>query len=165
MLYLTIQGRCTKFGGRASIGLPLGNLTSQLFANIYMNRFDQWVKHTLKVKQYIRYADDFVFLSHNKSRLEDAIPKIQAFLQTNLKLSLHPDKVFISTIASGMDFLGWVHFSNHRVLRTKTKQRMFKNIKISISEESLQSYLGLLTHGNAAKLKKQAIGEYWLWHD
>ena len=148
---------------KQGIGLPLGNLTSQLFANVYMNEFDQWVKHQLKSHYYTRYADDFVFLSRDKSRLEDALPQIQTFLQNKLKLSLHPDKVFISTIASGVDFLGWVHFPSHRVLRTKTKQRMFRNIRSPTSEAGLTSYLGLISHGNTAGLREQVMGEYWLW--
>lgn len=147
----------------SEVGLPLGNLTSQLFSNIYMNRFDQWVKHSLKAKNYIRYADDFVFISEDKNYLENIVPQVQKFLQANLKLSLHPDKLFLKTVASGIDFLGWVHFSNHMVLRTKTKQRMFKNIKKSISEESLQSYLGLLVHGKANKIRQQLEVEHWLW--
>ncbi|MEK7625525.1 MAG: reverse transcriptase/maturase family protein [Patescibacteria group bacterium] len=149
----------------SGVGLPLGNLTSQLFANVYMNKFDQWVKHNLKSHYYVRYADDFVFLSRDKFRLEAALLKIQAFLQDNLKLSLHPGKVFISTFASGMDFLGWVHFPDHRVLRNTTKQRMFKWIKESASKESLQSYLGLLGHGNSFRLRGQVMAEYWLWND
>lgn len=147
------------------IGLPLGNLTSQLFANVYMNVFDQWVKHQMRSQYYARYADDFIFLSRDKFQLEGAMPKIQEFLQTRLKLSLHPDKVFIRTFASGVDFLGWVHFPHHRVLRTKTKQRMFKNIKNTVSRESLQSYLGLMSHGNTQKLHEKLIGEYWLWQN
>ncbi len=148
--------------GKKGVGLPLGNLTSQLFANVYMNKFDQWVKHHLKSHYYVRYADDFVFLSRDKFRLEEAVPKIQAFLQMHLKLSLHPDKLFISTIASGVDFLGWVHFPSHRVLRNKTKQRMIRRIQSSVSEESLMSYLGLMSHGNTIQLREQVIGEYWL---
>lgn len=124
--------------GNKGIGLPLGNLTSQLFANVYMNRFDQWVKHKLKSHYYTRYADDFVFLSRDKFRLEAALSQIKTFLQNNLRLSLHPDKVFINTIASGVDFLGWVHSPDHRVLRTKTKQRMFRNIRSTASEACFQ---------------------------
>ncbi|MBI5221680.1 MAG: group II intron reverse transcriptase domain-containing protein [Candidatus Magasanikbacteria bacterium] len=148
---------------RRKVGLPLGNLTSQLLSNVYMNRFDQWVKHRLKVKYYIRYADDFVFLSEDKNYLISIIPLVQEFLQTNLKLSLHPDKLFLKTIASGVDFLGWVHFSDHRVLRTKTKRRMLRKIRKKIDKQSLQSYLGLLRHGNAAKINKQVEVERWLW--
>lgn len=154
-----------KLGGPRNdrAGLPLGNLTSQLFSNIYMNVFDQWIKHTLKAKYYVRYADDFVFLSHDKDWLQSIIPQVQEFLQTNLKVSLHPDKLFLRTFASGVDFLGWVHFPAHRVLRSKTKQRMFRNIRSPISEESLQSYLGLISHGNTGKLRKRVMEEYWLW--
>jgi len=148
---------------QVGVGLPLGNLTSQLFSNIYMNRFDQWVKHVLKAKYYVRYADDFVFLSEDKKYLESIISQVQSFLQINLKLSLHPDKLFLKTIASGVDFLGWVHFPNHRVLRTKTKQRMFRNIQKSMSKESLQSYFGLIRHGNSQKLLKSVVWEDWLW--
>ena len=94
-----------------------------------MNEFDQWVKHKLKAHYYIRYADDFVFFSHDKSSLQKILPEIEKFLDTQLLLYLHPDKVHIKTLASGVDFLGWVHFPNHRVLRTVTKWRMFKNLK------------------------------------
>ena len=135
-------------------GLPLGNLTSQLLVNIYMNEFDQFIKHKLKVKYYIRYADDFVVLSDSKNYLENLLPKINDFLDESLKLSLHPDKIFIKTIASGVDFLGWVHFPKHRVLRTTTKRRMLKKLKNNPKNETFQSYLGLLKHGNAYKLSK-----------
>lgn len=148
---------------RRGYGLPLGNLTSQLFANVYLNRFDQWVKHSLKAKQYIRYADDFVFLSPDKKWPESIIPRIQEFLQTNLKLSLHPEKLFLKTVASGIDFLGWVHFPYHRLLRNKTKRRMLRNIRNSTGEAGFKSYLGLISHGNTVKLREQAISEYWLW--
>ena len=140
-------------------GLPLGNLTSQLLVNIYMNEFDQFVKHKLKAKYYIRYADDFVFLSENKVWLENILPKIRDFLGNNLKLQLHPGKVCIKTIASGIDFLGWVHFSNHRVLRTVAKRRMFRNINLKNgNKQTIQSYLGLLSHGNAKKLQQKIVG-------
>ncbi|MFA6006628.1 MAG: reverse transcriptase/maturase family protein [Candidatus Paceibacterota bacterium] len=135
-------------------GLPLGNLTSQLFVNIYMNEFDQYVKHKLKAKYYIRYADDFVFLSEDKAWLEQLVPVISDFLKTRLKLSLHPKKISINTLASGVDFLGWVHFPNYRVLRTMTKKRMFRNIRRKLRNlATLQSYLGLLQHGNTQKLR------------
>ncbi len=140
------------FSSALSRGLPLGNLTSQLFVNIYMNEFDQFIKHKLKAKYYIRYADDFVVLSQDKSWLEELLPKVAGFLEERLKLKLHPDKIFIKTLASGVDFLGWVHFPDHRVLRTTTKKRMFKRIISNNTPETLNSYLGLLGHGNTHKL-------------
>ena len=134
-------------------GLPLGNLTSQLFSNIYLNEFDQFIKHKLKAKYYIRYADDFIILSENKKYLEDIIKLISYFLQIKLKLQIHPDKIYIKTLSSGIDFLGWVHFVNYRVLRTKTKKRMFERLKNNPNLETLNSYLGLIKHGNTEKLK------------
>lgn len=138
-------------------GLPLGNLTSQLFVNIYMNEFDQFAKHQLKAKYYIRYADDFVIFSQDKKWLEDLIPRIANFLREELKLELHPDKVFIKTLSSGVDFLGWVNFVDHGVLRTSTKRRMLKRLKENSKAETLNSYLGLLKHGNTYKLQKRVL--------
>ncbi len=133
-------------------GLPLGNLTSQLLVNIYMHEFDWFIKHKLKIKYYIRYADDFLILSHNKTALLTNIRHIVCYLNRELKLKLHPDKVYIKTLASGVDFLGWVHFPDHRILRTSAKRRMFKNLSINKSPETLNSYSGLLKHGNTYKL-------------
>ena len=142
------------FHTKENKGLPLGNLTSQLLVNIYMNKFDQWMKHRMKIKYYIRYADDFVILSQDKDYLSELVPKIAHFLEEELKLSLHPDKVFIKSLVSGVDFLGWVHFPDHRILRTVSKRRMFKNVKNKKGKiETVQSYLGLLKHGNTEKLK------------
>lgn len=142
--------------GTPGKGLPLGNLTSQLLVNIYMNEFDQFVKHTLKAKRYIRYADDFVIFSRDREWLCKMLPYMEAFLYDRLKLRLHPDKVFIKTLASGVDFLGWIHFPDHRILRTATKKRMFRRIgETSGKKEVVQSYLGLLSHGNAYKMRKQ----------
>ena len=145
-------------GTQKGKGLPLGNLTSQLLVNIYMNEFDQYVKHVLKQKYYIRYADDFVLMSQNRKELEEILPKINNFLLQNLKLVFHPDKVFIKTFASGVDFLGWVHFPHHRVLRTATKNRMFRNINENSKEATVKSYLGMLSHGNAWKLQDKIEG-------
>ena len=119
-----------------------------------MNEFDQFVKHKLKIKPYIRYADDFVVISEDKNWLKRQIQPISDFLSNQLKLELHQDKIFIKTLVSGVDFLGWVHFPDHRVLRTMTKRRMFKRLKESQTLETISSYLGLLKHGNTYKLRK-----------
>ena len=140
-------------------GLPLGNLTSQLFCNIYMNEFDQFVKHKLKAKYYIRYADDFVILSADTNRLVRQIDQIRLFLKEKLSLELHPNKIFLKTLASGMDFLGWVNFPDHRVLRSASRRRMVRRLKESQGYETLQSYLGLLGHGNAYKLRQKIIDQ------
>ncbi|MEX0649498.1 MAG: reverse transcriptase/maturase family protein [Candidatus Andersenbacteria bacterium] len=139
-------------------GLPLGNLTSQLLVNVYMNEFDQYVKHTLKAAHYIRYADDFVLLSEDKDWLTEQIPLISSFLCDVLSLSLHPDKVYIKTLASGVDFLGWIHFPHHRVLRTATARRMKRRVQESSAPATIQSYRGLLQHGNAHRLTEDLLG-------
>src|SRR3989344_1669359 len=112
-----------KGGGKK--GLPLGNLTSQLLVNVYMNEFDRFVKRELRIRHYVRYADDFVILHRNRNCLLELLPRFATFLERRLRLSLHPDKVSFKTLASGVAFLGWVHFPDHRVLRTRTKLRMF----------------------------------------
>ena len=141
-------------------GLPLGNLTSQLLVNIYMNEFDQFVKHTLKIKHYIRYADDFVILSTDRNHLIKIVTYMELFLCDKLKLAFNPNKVSIATLASGIDFLGWVHFHDHRVLRTATKRRMLCRIEeTKRKEEVVSSYLGMLSHGNAYKLKQKIVSK------
>ena len=146
--------------GKQGTGLPLGNLTSQLFSNVYMNEFDQFVKHKLKVKNYIRYADDFVILSESEGYLEDLVLKINHFLKNQLSIRLHPDKIFIKTLTSGIDFLGWVNFPNHRVLRNKTKNRMMRRLKETKKSEAVNSYLGLLKHGNTQKIRNKILKLY-----
>jgi RNA-directed DNA polymerase len=155
------------FETKPGVGLPLGNLTSQLFVNIYMNKFDQFMKHRLKVKYYLRYCDDFVIFSEDKIWLKKQIPIIAEFLRKNLKLELHPNKISTETLFSGVDFLGLVNFPHHRILRTKTKNRMIKKLQAkqadlqrgSITEESfnqsLQSYLGILKHCAGRKIRKK----------
>lgn len=141
---------------RAGVGLPLGNLTSQLFVNIYMNEFDQFMKHDLRIRCYVRYADDFVVLSSEKDSLIELLPKIEYLLRHRLKLELHPDKIHLRTLASGVDFLGWVHFPDHSILRTATKQRMMRRIEETDGKpETVQSYLGLTSHGNAHELQER----------
>lgn len=156
-------------------GMPIGNLTSQLFANIYLDPFDQFMKQELKVKYYIRYADDFVILSESKGYLVELVEKIRKFLNSNLKLSLHPHKVEIRDYYLGIDFLGYVVFPNFVLPRTKTKRRIFRKIhkkmqlyKINkISGESLnqsiQSYLGYLGHANTYKLTQQLKNRILFW--
>lgn len=145
------------FSTQPGKGLPLGNLTSQLFCNVYMNEFDQFVKHQLKVKYYIRYADDFVLLSDDKQYLLGQINKISTYLGQCLRLSLHPDKVSIKTLASGVDFLGWVNFPHYRVLRTATQRRALKRIREHPADETVQSYLGLASHGKAFQFKQRIL--------
>jgi hypothetical protein len=79
------------------------------------------------------------------------------FLHNRLKLELHPKKVSIATLAAGVDFLGWVHFFNHRLLRTTAKQRMFRTLQDNVSPATVASYTGMLTHGNTRKIQAQIV--------
>ena len=134
-------------------GLPLGNLTSQLFANVYMNELDQFVKQELKIRGYIRYVDDFVLMHQDKGFLLDNFRKIEVFIREKLRLKIHPKKIILKTYASGIDYLGYVSFPNHGVLRTKTKRRMFKRI----NGKNFSSYNGILRHCRSQNLSKALL--------
>ncbi|MFA5386514.1 MAG: reverse transcriptase domain-containing protein [Candidatus Paceibacterota bacterium] len=156
-------------------GLPIGNLTSQLFANLYLNEFDQFIKHRLKIKNYVRYTDDFIIVSNNKSFLENLIEPIRKFLYDELDLKLHPKKVTIRKLHWGVDFLGYIVFQHHRLLRTKTKQRILRKLHKRVSEykngiikkrtleQSLQSYLGVLAHADTYEFGNELKNQFWFW--
>ncbi len=139
-------------------GIPLGNLTSQLLSNIYLDQLDQFVKRILRIKYYVRYADDFVILDTNKDNLSELLIKLSEFLEKELSLSMHPDKVYIRKASQGIDFLGYVIFPHFRVLRTKTKRRIFKKVRALKAgldrgvvskgrfDQSMASYYGILKH-------------------
>lgn len=145
-------------------GLPLGNVTSQLFANVYLNELDQFVKHTLKAKHYFRYCDDFVIVHQDRKHLEEAISRIRDFLKERLALDLHPHKVEIRKICQGTDFLGYVTLPYASVVRTKTKNRILR--KLSEGREEVRqgrmaatkfegmiaSYSGIAGHARSKKL-------------
>ena len=139
--------------------MPLGNLTSQVFANIYLNELDRFVKHKLKTQYYIRYADDFLLLSKNKELLYRYVDVLRQFLNNELKLELHPDKIIFRKLEWGIDFLGYVVLPHYILPRTKTRRRIFKKLKEKIDLESfnqsLQSYLGYLKHANSYKLTRE----------
>lgn len=148
-------------------GMPLGNLTSQVFANIYLNELDQFVKHKLKAKYYIRYADDFILLANDKKVLQRLIEILKQFLENKLKLELHPNKINIRRLDNGINFLGYIVLPHYILPRTKTKRRIFKKLKEKIGLEnfnqSLQSYLGYLKHADTYKLISKLKNEVWFW--
>ena len=148
-------------------GIPLGNLTSQIFANIYLNELDQFVKHKLKIKYYLRYADDFLVLSNYKDTLQRSLVIIAEFLKNDLKLDLHPDKIVFRNIKWGIDFLGYIVLPHYILPRTKTRRRIFIKLKEKMNKDnfnqSLQSYLGYLKHANAYKLTDKLKNEIWFW--
>lgn len=152
-------------GGSVSRGVPIGNLTSQIFANIYLNELDQFIKHGLKIKHYFRYADDFIIVHNNSDYLAGLVAILHNFLNQELYLELHPNKISVRKLRQGVDFLGYIILPWHIALRTKTKKRMFKKLfqkqtlleQDDLDEENfkqtVQSYLGLLSHCNAYGLR------------
>lgn len=111
------------------VGIPVGNLTSQLFANIYLNKLDQFVKHRLKAHYYIRYMDDFVILSQDINELRGWLREIEDFIYKELKLELNP-KTTILCCNNGVDFVGYIHRPTHRKVRRDSVKRMKGNKKI-----------------------------------
>jgi retron-type reverse transcriptase len=110
-------------------GIPIGNLTSQLFANIYLNEFDQFAKHILRLPRYVRYMDDVAILSNDKKQLHEVKEAAAAFLQDRLGLTLHPHKVQMTPTALGVDFLGYRIFPQYRLLRKSTVMRFVARTK------------------------------------
>jgi len=145
------------FSTKPGKGLPLGNVTSQLFANIYLNELDQFVKHRLKQKYYLRYCDDFVILGLDQIGLSNLLPHLKNFLQDELGLILHLGKISLRQVRQGTDFLGYVVLPHHKVLRTRTKRRIFCRAEQGISENSWQSYLGMLKHCRGFKVLIQMM--------
>jgi len=139
-------------------GLPIGNLTSQIFANIYLHELDLFAKHILKLRYYYRYADDFIFLVPDEKTGQEFVIKFGDFLINKLKLNLHPRKVIIRQTDWGVDWLGKILLPGYILLRSSTKKRMMKNIKNGVianfDQRSLNgmlaSYGGLLK-GTARK--------------
>ena len=148
------------------VGIPIGNLTSQLFANIYLNELDQFIKHGLKIKYYIRYMDDFLVLDYDKREICQTKEKIREFLQDKLKLELHPKKANIFPTEKSIDFLGYRIFGSYRLLRKDTVKKFIKRTKTYqkrlnkglLSQEkfnnSLQSWLGYAQFANSWRLRK-----------
>ncbi|MCX6741655.1 MAG: reverse transcriptase domain-containing protein [Candidatus Pacearchaeota archaeon] len=150
-------------------GMPLGNLTSQFFANVYLNELDQFVKHKLRAKYYIRYVDDFVFLHESKEQLETWKKEINEFLQQNLKIELHKNKSQVLRLNKGIKFLGFRVFYSHKLLRKSNVnkfEREFSHLKILFDEglitrekvlESLEGWLAYCSHANTYKYRKHLI--------
>ena len=125
--------------------MPLGNLTSQFFANVYLNELDYFVKHTLRAKFYIRYVDDFVILHSSKEQLEYWKSEIINFLKNSLKLELHPEKSKIIPLSRGIDFVGFRNFWHFKLLRKRNVRKIQATVNKfldgSISEEKLRESL------------------------
>lgn len=139
--------------------MPLGNLTSQFFANVYLHELDYFIKNILKVKFYIRYVDDFVILHHSRKQLEIWKKQIDEFLLRELRLELHAQKSRVIPVARGIDFVGFRNFCRYSVLRNRSLQKMKKNVRLF--EKSLidfrflsESFQGWQAHASWADTRK-----------
>lgn len=144
-----LEGVLGSFSSGGRRGIPLGNLTSQLFANVYLHELDWYVKMTMREKYYLRYCDDFIIVSESSEHLSEVVQMIEAFLHQALKLELHPNKVLVRTWGQGIDFLGYVLFPHATVLRRKTASRIVQRV----NENNLASYLGVSSHADAHDFK------------
>jgi len=145
-----LRGIVESFAVLPGRGIPLGNITSQLFANVYLHELDRYMKHELRVTYYVRYCDDFVILVLLRSEACDLAECINAFLKSRLKMELHSNKVKVQTCKQGVDFLGYVLLPYAIILRTKTVRRMLRRA----TSENLSSYSGLCQHANAYEMKR-----------
>lgn len=136
-------------------GMPLGNLTSQLFANMYMDPFDKFVAHGLGIASYVRYADDFLVVTDDERKAWNVARRMTLFLKEKLSLDLHPRKVTVRKTAWGIDFVGYVALSRYAVPRRKTARRILRKAEfLSVHdperlEETVPSYLGYFSHVEA----------------
>ncbi|HLD89083.1 MAG TPA: RNA-directed DNA polymerase, partial [Candidatus Nanoarchaeia archaeon] len=109
-------------------GMPLGNLTSQFFANVYLNELDQFIKHKLKAKYYVRYVDDFLILDSNKGTLKRHILEINVFLADKLSLQLHHEKTRIIRLEQGVPMLGFRIFQYHKLIQVRNIRKFRKKL-------------------------------------
>lgn len=144
------------------VGIPVGNLTSQLFANIYLDALDQFIKHELGVEAYIRYMDDFVILSPDKEQLRNWLARIEQFLREELKLEFNPKTTMLAA-KNGIDFVGYKHRATHRKVRKDSIKRIKRTIKKCESgkitkeqlQKSIQSWTGHAGHADSYNLRKK----------
>lgn len=144
--------------GKHGCGMPIGNLTSQFFANLYLNELDQFIKHQLRCRHYIRYMDDMILLSASADELRQWMLDIDRFLNRELNLALHPHKRTILPIGNGVDFLGYVV----RPFYTLVRRRVIGNLKWKVrqglvDEQVWSSYRGHFEHAQSRRLEKKLL--------
>jgi len=160
------------FHSQSFCGLPIGNLTSQVFSNVYLHCFDQWIKTSCQINCYGRYVDDFFIIHQNKEFLIVLLAEIKDYLSSNDKLIIHPKKIYLQHYSKGFLFLG-AYIKPHRTyIGTKTKTKFkslifeytnyFERKKVNIQtiqkfRDSVNSYLGIMKHHKTFTLKLQTL--------
>ena len=144
------------------VGIPLGNLTSQVFANIYLHELDMFAKHDLRIKHYIRYMDDVALVHEDKRQLWEWRDAIGEFLDRTLKLRLHQKKQVLTPIDCGIDYLGYIVYRDHRRVRSRNVHRIYRNIKRMEAgtfdrdpRASIASWIGYAQHADTYGLNCQ----------
>lgn len=162
------------FHSPENCGLPIGNLTSQIFANFYMDSFDHYIKHELQIKYYGRYVDDFVIVHPDKEYLKFLILQLSNFLLSTLHLNIHPRKIYLQSYEKGVQFLGTIIKPNRTYIAKRTKGNFYKTItewnnfikennnkisreNLNLFLSSINSYLGMLKHYETYKLRKKML--------
>lgn len=152
-------------------GMPVGNLSSQMFANLYLNELDQYCKRTLGIHFYVRYMDDVIILHQDKDQLHEWKRIIDTFLKEKLQLDLN-EKTCIRPITLGVEFCGYKIWNTHIKLRKSTALKMKRNLKklqkeyeagevtVEEAKQTISSYLGILKHCDSYSLKRTIFGEY-----
>lgn len=136
-------------------GLPIGNYLSQYLANFYLTYFDHWIKEVMQVKYYFRYTDDIVILSKSKADLRRLLKVIQIYFNCHLKLEVKQNCQIFPVEKRGIDFVGYVHFHTHVLLRKSIKKRFAKMLKRNPNRASIASYIGWTKHCNSKNLMKK----------
>lgn len=154
-------------------GMPIGNLTSQMFANLYLNELDQFVKHELREHYYIRYMDDMLILGNSKAHLRETLRRIVEFLEERLKLKLN-GKTSIRPVRCGIEFVGFRIWSTHRKLRKSSAKKMKRGLKriqkayaagkitFQDAKPSIMSYFGVFRHFNSQRLAAKITETFFL---
>lgn len=153
-------------------GMPLGNLTSQFLANVYLNELDQFIKHELRAKYYLRYVDDFVILHQDLSQLKSYLAEISKFLEKELKLELNPGKSKIKPLSRGIDFLGFRVFHYHRFLRARNIKQFYhkyRDLNSRYRERAIdydtiynfiEGWLAYAKHANTYLLRQKTLQQF-----
>ena len=137
-------------------GLPIGNLTSQMEANIYLDPLDQYAKRTMKIRRLVRYMDDLLIVGDSHEQLHEVASELQAFARDRLRLNFHPRKTHIQRADQGIDFAGWIIRPHARYVRRRTVARAHHRIRTGADNlaASVNSYLGLMTHADAYRQRR-----------
>jgi RNA-directed DNA polymerase len=152
------------FGAPPMTGLPIGNHTSQFFANLYLNRLDYFIKQTLKEKFYVRYVDDFIILGKSANALKGRIPEINGFLKEALGVELNANKTKLKNVSAGIDFLGYFIKSDHMLVRRRVVARCkgkihdFEKVSGKLISQT-NSYLGHFIHADSYGLRKKTVSD------